>query len=78
MCMPAPVQEVMQRGVERIGRMWHEKFDRQSLQPEETLFVTSEDVVAEASGDAAAAEQALAGGNEGRLLLRALRGLASP
>ena len=78
--MRAPLQEVMQRGVERIGRMWHERFDRQSLQPEETLFVTSEDVVAEgqASGGAAAAEQALAGSSEGRLLLRALRALATP
>ena len=68
----------MQRGVERIGKIFHEKFDRHSLQPEETLFVTSEDVVAEEqqSGSGPAEETALES-TEGRLLRALLRGLGT-
>ncbi len=75
---PLHAQEVMQRGVERIGKIFHEKFDRQSLQPEETLFVTSEDVVAEeeqglgVAAKAGSAQETLAS-DEGRVLLRLLR-----
>ena len=52
--VPARAQEVMQRGAEHLSKMINKNFDRQSLQPEETLFVTSEDVAA----DHMAAEQA--------------------
>lgn len=47
-------QEVMQRGAEQLSKMINKNFDRQSLEPEETLFVTSEDVAA----DHLAAEEA--------------------